>query len=564
MRKWIWVGCLGLSTVASSSALFGQSAPPKTSSSGAALSGVVRSDAEGPMEGVLVSAKRPAGTITVTVVSDSKGRYRFPKAKLPPGAYRLTVRAVGYILPPKTARVMETASTVDLKLQPTDKLEEQLSSAEWLMSAPGETEQKDGLYNCLACHQLRHVFESNYNPNGNRKVIGEMRNESPSANINFSVKLPYFQAGRPNDTRFAQYLSSISLSAGKAHWDFELMKLPRPTGKSTHVIITEYDLPREETMPGFAVTGPDGMIWYSDFRRPIVGRLDPKTGKVKEWPLPLVKPGFEPGSLCLRVDEKGNVWIARSFQGAVARFDPKTQTVSTWSEPKEYRNIHSRVSYLNPTPQGKVWFTDTFNRTLNLLDPDTGVVKAWPGFPDWKWSWDTDAGSGGHGKKPIGHFPYSVGSDSRGWGYFTDEAGGNIGEIDPEGHVTLYPAPTENAGPRLMHIDNQDRIWFGEDHSAKIGMFDIKTKQFKEWETPLRVNDDYDAVPDRAGYVWTGGIVSDLVTRLDPKTGEMIEFLLPQIDANLRALDVDNLTNPPSLVIGENHHAKIAIVTPLD
>jgi streptogramin lyase len=516
------------------------------------------------MEGVLVSAKRPNGSITVTVVSDSKGRFRFPKSKLAPGTYNLTVRAVGYNLPPRVAHVTAAPTSVSLKLQPAENLEEQLSSAEWLMSAPGNEVQKNGLYNCLACHSVRYAFESNYDPNGNRKVIGEMRNESPSANINFSTKLPYFQAGRPNDITVAGYLSSINLSGGRTHWDFDLKKLPRPTGKSTRVVITEYDLPRKETMPGFAVMGPDGMIWYSDFRTAIVGRLDPKTGKVKEWPLPLVKPGFEPGSLCLKVDAKGNVWIARSFQGAVARFDPKTETVTTWSEPAEYRNIHSRNSYLAPTPQGKVWFTDTFNRTLNLLDPQTGVVKAWPGFPDWKWSWANDSGSGSHGRKAVGHFPYSMASDSRGWGYFTDEAGGSIGQIDPEGHVTLYPVPTENAGPRLMHIDGQDRIWFGEDHSAKIGMFDTKTKEFKEWEDPLQLNDDYDAVPDRAGYVWTGGIVSDLVLRLDPKTGESTQFLLPQIDANLRALDVDNLTNPPSLLIGENHHAKIAIVTPLE
>ena len=171
------------------------------------------------------------------------------------------------------------------------------------------------------------------------------------------------------------------------------------------------------------------------------------------------------------------------------------------------------------------------------------MVKAWPAIPGWKWSWSSDAGSGGHGNTPIGHFPVPVASDARGWGYFTDEAGGNIGQIDPEGHVTLYPVPTPNAGPRLMHIDSKDRIWFGEDHGAKIGMFDTKTKQFKEWQDPLRVEDDYDAVPDRAGYVWTGGIVSDLVTRLNPKTGEMTEFLLPRIDANLRALDVDNFTS---------------------
>src|SRR5688572_32830413 len=63
-----------------------------------ALSGVVSSQKEGRMEGVLVSAKRESSNITVTVVSDSQGRYAFPGDRLPAGNYRIKTRAVGYDL----------------------------------------------------------------------------------------------------------------------------------------------------------------------------------------------------------------------------------------------------------------------------------------------------------------------------------------------------------------------------------------------------------------------------------------------------------------------------------
>ena len=43
-----------------------------------ALTGQVTSAEEGPMEGVLVSAKRAGSTITITVVSDEQGRYSSP------------------------------------------------------------------------------------------------------------------------------------------------------------------------------------------------------------------------------------------------------------------------------------------------------------------------------------------------------------------------------------------------------------------------------------------------------------------------------------------------------
>src|SRR5436190_22834933 len=102
-----------------------QGAPPE-------LSGTVASDREGPMEGVLVSAKKPGSTITVTVVSDSKGAYAFPAGRLEPGSYKLAIRASGYAL--DGADIIELAAgkaaTADLKLKPSPVPFEQLTNAE--------------------------------------------------------------------------------------------------------------------------------------------------------------------------------------------------------------------------------------------------------------------------------------------------------------------------------------------------------------------------------------------------------------------------------------------------
>src|SRR5215471_9049626 len=64
----------------------------------AALTGLVSSAEEGPMEGVLVSARKSASTITITVVSDRAGRYSFPQSRMEPGEYTIRVRAAGYEL----------------------------------------------------------------------------------------------------------------------------------------------------------------------------------------------------------------------------------------------------------------------------------------------------------------------------------------------------------------------------------------------------------------------------------------------------------------------------------
>jgi len=50
-----------------------------------ALAGQITSAEEGPMEGVLVTAKKAGSTVAVTVASDERGRYRFPRTRLEPG-----------------------------------------------------------------------------------------------------------------------------------------------------------------------------------------------------------------------------------------------------------------------------------------------------------------------------------------------------------------------------------------------------------------------------------------------------------------------------------------------
>src|SRR6476659_600339 len=93
-----------------------------------ALTGTVASDREGPMEGVLVSAKKQGSTITVTVVSDAKGAYAFPAGRLEPGSYKLAIRASGYALDgaDNVELAPSRATTTNLKLKPSPVQFEQL------------------------------------------------------------------------------------------------------------------------------------------------------------------------------------------------------------------------------------------------------------------------------------------------------------------------------------------------------------------------------------------------------------------------------------------------------
>src|SRR6185312_11800937 len=99
---------------------------------GQALTGLVRSAGEGPMEGVLVSAQRANTPVTITVVTDANGRYAFPRARLDPGHYTIHIRAAGYDLedPGPIDVTSNKPTSADLKLAKTKDLASQLSNAE--------------------------------------------------------------------------------------------------------------------------------------------------------------------------------------------------------------------------------------------------------------------------------------------------------------------------------------------------------------------------------------------------------------------------------------------------
>jgi streptogramin lyase len=524
----------------------------------AVLTGIVSSDAEGPMEGVVVSAKRVGGTITIAVITDKSGRYSFPEGRLAPGEYQLTIRAVGYdpATPKLTATVGKGQSKTDIKLQKTHNLAAQMSNVEWLMSIPGTQDQKEWLSrSCVFCHNLTHIMESKYDAAGWMTTFARMANYSGSSTFRKPIPSPTANhemvSFTKGDEEFGKYLASINLSTGP-EFKFELKTLPRPRGEDTKVIITEYDLPRADAEPHDAVSDGTGMVWYCDFSEGIVGRLDPRTGKVKEWEGPSQKPGFPGGLQALELDSQGNSWVTRHEYNGFTKFDKKTEKFTDYSLPQDQVSPRTRTTFLALTRDDKVWVKDNVDRKIFLFDPKTGQFTAHNQYPD------------EIGKAPL-HNIYGIRADSLGNEYGADIDGGGVAKIDVQsGKATFYPTPTPNAGPRRMHIDSENRLWIGEYYVNKIARFDTKTGQFQEWPHPVPFYDPYDVVPAKDGNIWTGGMNSDLIARFNLKTGEIRNYLMPRVDTNVRRVDVDNSGPRPVFWVGENHQGKIAKVEPLE
>ena len=533
-------------------------------SSSAALAGQVSSQEEGNMEGVLVTARREGAKFTVTVVSDAQGKYSFPSNRLEPGQYSVAIRAAGYELegPSTVAVAAGRASSLDLKLTKTADLAYQLSNGEWLASFPGTHQQKEMFLNCVSCHTLERIARSRYNAQQFAQVVLRMSTYAqgstplrPQRRLGDGDGMGA-PTGNQNERalRLGEYAATINLSS-TSKWQYPLKTLPRPSGKGTRVIITEFDLPRPETLPHDAILDKEGMVWYGDFGSQYLGVLNPKTGEIKEYPIPLTKPGAATGFLDMNFDPDGNIWLGMMMQGVMQRFDPRTGTFQSWKNPKFDQGDAARTAMVTPTRMnvdGKVWVgadeeyqVDVASGEWVAIDYKKGRSPSEPNYND-----------------RIGS--YGVAVDSQNNFYGLNLGGTHVTRVDAKTmNARPFRTPTADSGPRRGHMDPQDRLWFAQFRGNNIGMFDTKTEQFKEYPMSIEWTNPYDAISDRAGFAWGGGMTNDYVGRVNTQTGETMMYLLPGT-TNIRRVDVDNATNPPSFWVGDNLGATLLKVEPLE
>ena len=540
----------------------------------AALTGVVESQEEGKMEGVVVTARRDGANFDVSVVSDAQGTYSFPRTHLEPGTYALKIRAVGYDLS-GPARVEVTAAetaTADLAVRKTTDLSQgQLTSVEWLMSLPGPDSQKDLMAkqaaSCGYCHNIERVLKTTYTAEQWVGVITRMQKyyldgtaygfegrgrsqmasrggqEAAERNPNWGYYPPL------SKTDLGAYLASVNQSDGKS-LPTDLKTLPRPTGAATRVIITQYDLPRADTVAHDADVDADGNVWYTDQSRLFFGRFDPKTATFKEWALPPTTK-TPAGASDVIIDRDGNVWFPMTHDsvnpqfGVITKFDPRTETFTHVEMPP-----NAATQFMDQDGNGKIW---SGFMTFYRIDAKTATFE--DAFP-----WGN-----AENRPPGPHAGYQMVVDSKGNPYITDFMGSYIVKVEAATkEVKFLKVPTPDSMPRRGRMDEQDRFWFGEYRGDKIGMLDTRTETFKEWPMPYKYMTPYTAsAPDARGRVYAPSNTSDRLVRLDPNTGETVTYLMPTRDFDTKkiAIDPDDGT---TVWFANKRSARIVKVKPLD
>src|SRR3984957_2627331 len=561
---------------------FSQSAP-----TAGVLSGIVKSSDGKPLEGVGVSARAVSETFTTTVYTDESGRYSFPPMNS--GQYKVWAQAVGFETSKAEAGFADGAKKqVDLTLASLADFHKQMSGTEWAASlpedTPGDRRMKTVfINNCSGCHQVSFLLQNRFDAAGWGAVITLMEK---MLSIGYApVDATPNPVVHPYKQELAEYLGRVR---GPGNSPLNLKLLPRPTGESARIVVTEYDLSRPD-MPGWVMehNGTDwsegtpsrwngraahdvsidkgGSVWFADDATPerTLGKLDPHTGRITEYKLADEANAAE-SSHALVFDKAGNLWFANGTEGSPTKFDPETGKFFRYPRPQDFP---FSGDFITLDTKGNVW--SPHREGAFKLDPLTGKYTNYSERPG-KANYDIAADEEDKVwvSKPGGNVMEIVDSHS---GKIDDlaldavvsedyEVTAKDRELSASLGLTPNTATPLEKGPRRSAADRgNDLVWVCEFFADRLAKIDARTKKVTEYPLPHRFSQPYSATVNTKDHtVWITMLNSDRIAKFDPATEKFTEYVLPTRGTEIRNIQVDSTTNPPTVWLPYDRTNKIA------
>lgn len=505
-----------------------------TAAHGASVSGAVKGADGAPFKGAFVQAQNLKTKIMVSVLSDKDGHYRIEN--LPAGEYRLQVRAVGFKVDPRTGvnLTADQNASYEFALQKGTVRWNEISIYQGSKLLP-EGRGKDILFGrCFACHGFQTRMASIVrDEEGWRDRVNYMREA-----------MHYFldgTGGRFSEQNASDVTSYINRVFGE---DSALPKSPADlpeyknlvksfSDEAMKIVYVEYELPGPNRMPWSAAPDKDGNLWMPYYGKAnMIGRLNPKTGEVQEFPVPNVGTA---GVHSAVMASDGNVWLSEQGANKLGKWDPRTGKIIEYQD----AYIPGREGILSGgskhtvgiDSKGYIWAS---GGPLTRFDPETQKFTRFEEVPTC----------------------YQVFVDRQDNAWFTEMvSGGKIGKVDAKtGKVTKYTLPDTDYRPHRLTIDSQGIVWF-DGHTDKLMRFDPKTETFKEFPLPGPAATPYAITGDQNGGVWYSSTDMDLIGRLDPKTGHVIEYPFPHSEIAMREFFLDSQgrmwwASPPNNRVG--------------
>ena len=115
----------------------------------------------------------------------------------------------------------------------------------------------------------------------------------------------------------------------------------------------DFDLPHADARPRRLARASDGAVWYVDHARGTLGRLDPPTGAVREWPTP---GGAGSRPYAMTIDDRDRPWFVEtgSQPNRFVGFDPASERfISSSAIPSGGVAVRHMVFH---EPTRTIWF----------------------------------------------------------------------------------------------------------------------------------------------------------------------------------------------------------------
>jgi len=356
--------------------------------------------------------------------------------------------------------------------------------------APGDFLLPDGSAktliqdNCTICHNLRNVVNSNKSAEDWENTVNMMK-----------------AAGAPITDDQAHQITAYLIA------NFPEKPRPKPAqlGGPVQVKFQIWKTPTPGSRPHDPLATADGALWWSGQFANRLGRLDPKTGDMKEYPIPV-----RGGPHGLINDKDGNIWYGGNWGGHIGKLDVSTGEFKYYPMPDpKARDPHTPLFDKN----GILWFSVQNGGFMGRLDPKTGDIKL-------------VAPNG-----PPGQQPYALRFLSDGVRPWFSYFGSNkIATVDPQTmELKEYVLPDPRTRIRRMGVTSDDMIWYGDWVTGKLSRFEPKTGRVTEWDSPSgQQSQPYGmtVIDDKVWYVESNTRPNNLV-RFDPKTEKFQTFQIP-------------------------------------
>ncbi|MGA2875686.1 MAG: SMP-30/gluconolactonase/LRE family protein [Nitrososphaerales archaeon] len=317
------------------------------------------------------------------------------------------------------------------------------------------------------------------------------------------------------DLRFAIVLAVIAivliLLGSLAYFFVESNEpIPYTSSPETSQYTTEYPTNLPTTTPNAIAVDAQGNVWFTLENQSSLAELNPTTGKIQEFPIPVHAKGSTTTWGIVVDNTRGLVWFTEQVSNSVWSFSISTHKFVQYE-------LKSPISFpfgIALDEQGNVWFTEFFGNKIGeittsgvlteipiplegYIEPSSITVdstdKVWFTLPG-----ENSTGSYFDGQFSIQNLtglaliPVGISVDSQGNIWLTQHGPSFISEFNPATHYfktisTSVPGVFGTSLPYFDYVDLNGNVWFNEHYGNAMAEFVPSNNTLLEYFIPTRI-----------------------------------------------------------------------------